>query len=175
MVDSLKNRSLVDQVFTSICSSASSLISSRDLQCDKSIEKLEKVNGNTQGIFNRFENIISNINMIGFFSRLIEVSRNYTKECLLGRNRLYRFIDKYRRFEELCKVFMRYFILILNRTFHKCFIICSNHKKLKKIIIDKLPFENKTESITREMILENSSVVNLFNCRTNSNQRSKQI
>jgi hypothetical protein len=67
MVDSLKNRSLVDQVFTSICSSASSLISSRDLNCDKSIEKLEKVNGNTQGIFNRFENIISNINMIGFF------------------------------------------------------------------------------------------------------------
>lgn len=72
MVDSLKNRSLVDQAFTIICSSASSLISSRDLNCDKSIEKIEKVNGNTQGIFNRFENIISNINMIGFFLDLLK-------------------------------------------------------------------------------------------------------
>ncbi|GAA5811682.1 hypothetical protein MFLAVUS_005123 [Mucor flavus] len=42
MVDSLKNRSLVDQVFASICSSVSSAISSRDLKCEASIEKLEK-------------------------------------------------------------------------------------------------------------------------------------
>ncbi|KAI9267758.1 hypothetical protein EDC94DRAFT_646503 [Helicostylum pulchrum] len=126
-----------------ICSSASSLISSRDLNCDKSIEKLEKVNGNTQDLLKFLETTQNNVCLV-----IIDFTGLSTNT------------DDLKNFV---------------RTFHKCFIICNNHKKLKKIIIDKLPFENETESITREIILENSSIVNLFNCRTNSNQRSKQI
>jgi hypothetical protein len=61
MCDRLRERSLVDKLFVSVCSNANHPISERDVKVDKKIiEKLD-VDGNTQG-----KN--TNVNSIFYFS-----------------------------------------------------------------------------------------------------------
>ncbi|KAI9470121.1 MAG: hypothetical protein EXX96DRAFT_532524 [Benjaminiella poitrasii] len=75
--------------------------------------------------------------------------------------------------DNVCLVIVDYSGLSTNVNDLKQFV--SNHKKLKKIIIDQLPFKHETKVINREIILEDPSVLSIFNCRTNTNQRSKDI
>lgn len=64
MCDRLRERSLVDKLFVSVCSNANHPISERDVKVDKKIiEKLD-VDGNTQGKS-------TNVNSIFYFSILI--------------------------------------------------------------------------------------------------------
>jgi hypothetical protein len=51
----------------------------------------------------------------------------------------------------------------------------SKHEKLKKIIIDKLPFEHKIHTFEREAILDDPLILSSFNCGSKPIQRSKEI
>ncbi|KAI9278199.1 hypothetical protein BDA99DRAFT_473273 [Phascolomyces articulosus] len=48
-----------------------------------------------------------------------------------------------------------------------------NHKALEKIIIDQIPYYNQTTCFTRSQILDDISVLSVFDCRMKTLQRSK--
>jgi hypothetical protein len=53
-------------------------------------------------------------------------------------------------------------------------IIASNHKALKKIIVDQLPFYNDVKTFERENIIEDISILSCFDCRDKALQRPKE-
>ncbi|KAI8330837.1 hypothetical protein BC941DRAFT_360974, partial [Chlamydoabsidia padenii] len=128
MVDSLRDRSLVDRVYASPSSSANEKLANRD---DNGVTALEGTDGTTQ--------------------KLIE------------------YLDTSRT--EIFLVCLGYAGLTTNADDLQLFL--SNHRNIKKVLVDRLPYAHEVNILDSDEIITNNNVASKFDCRIGTEQRSK--